>query len=454
MKLRLLVASVLVARAGAAQTPTWHSRMTALIRDTILPNGLTLIVAENHTVPLMTASIAFRTGAIAQQPGDEGMAHLTEHLLFRAYGEDQAFAGDVAAMNGTYNGTTSDEEVRYYITAPAKQLSPALRAIAKLVRDPKLNKRDLDAERKVVGDELARDNSSEESVLRTALGTRLWSGLWSKKDPGGSQETVNKITLERIKASLADQYVPGNAAVIITGDVSMSDALTEVTRAFGDWKGSTPPSHPISDVALASTQTVAVSAPATHLMTLSFQWLGPSVSQSPRDVQAGEVFSEMVNSNLSSAIPRLIASGVIHSLAMVTETRHQRSALTLTALVSPAGFDQAVTALKNEIDRFATPAYLNDSLLIVGKSRVAIDEEHWIEAESSLAETIAHYWCVADLGYVRDRGDAISKVDLPMLQSFVSKYVVGQPMVVGVLAPAADADRAGKTLTTVFGGKP
>ena len=93
--------------ASVAATPAPLGAM----RDTVLPNGLAILVAENHAVPIATEEVVVRTGAFTQERGEEGSSHLFEHLLFRAYGVDQKFAIDVADMEGTYNGATREESV-------------------------------------------------------------------------------------------------------------------------------------------------------------------------------------------------------------------------------------------------------------------------------------------------------------------------------------------------------
>src|SRR6185503_3304940 len=231
----LTLAAFPLSAAAGQSGEAWGTRISRIVKDTVLASGLTVIIAENHAVPLTTVKVSFRGGAAMQASGEEGLAHLAEHYLFRAFGEENAFAGEVADLHGTYNGTTSEEEVNYFMTIPSQQIASGVRILAKLVREPKLNDRALTAEKKIVADELARDRSDGSSVLRFEMGNQLWAGEWFRKNVPGTEQTINAIKMDRIKTMLATQYVPSNAAVIVSGDVDPQAALAEVIRRFGDW---------------------------------------------------------------------------------------------------------------------------------------------------------------------------------------------------------------------------
>jgi zinc protease len=450
-----IVAAALVGAALpqplAAQPTTqnaWRTRVAALLRDTVLANGLTVVVAENHTVPLTTVEVAFRSGAVAQAEGEEGLAHVAEHVLFRAYGADQAFATDIADINATYNGTTDDESVNYFITTPSKSTATALKILARLVREPKFNDDDLQAERRIVFNELARAESDATSVLQTELGIRTWGREWSHKDAGGTAASVGAVTLSRLRAMVAAEYVPRNAIVVVSGDVRAADALAEVVRRFADWKGGEAPTR--AALAPAATLTTshrsAVSSRDERLITVALQWPGPSVRSTPREAAAGDVFAAMASSDLSPALQRLVSGGTLHSFRVQSETRDRRGTFTVTAVITPDALDVAVAALRDEVARFSTAAYLNDDLLAAGKRRVAVTAEGWLETDASLAHTVGFWWSVATLDYLRGYGDMVTAVDRAAVEAFVSTYVKGRPFVVVGLSGPAQSDRVQRAL--------
>lgn len=447
----VLPSSAIAAQGGAPSL--WRNRISAAVRDTVLSNGLTIVVAENHAVPITTVEVAFRGGASMQERGEEGLAHLAEHYLFRSYGDDGAFAADVANLNGTYNGSTSEEEVNYFVIVPSKQTAPAIGVMARLVREPKFNDKALSAEKKVVADELARDRSDAGSFLETEVERRLWGDSWWRKDVGGSKQSVDRIKLDRMRSLIATQYVPSNAAVIVSGDVSPVDAIAEAVRRFGDWRSAAAPIVDRKLSAMPSTTTrqiFAVSASDVKLVTVAIQWPGPSVRQTPAEAVAAEVFSQMLNSDISPAVGRLISTGVVHAFSMSADTRDGRGPFTLRAVVTGEGVERALSAIREEMDRFATSEYMNDSLLTAGKKRLSVNAEHWLESGSGVAQTIGSIWSVANLEYFRSYGDAVDHVSLSQVDALVKKYMVGQPFVAGALSPGAQLDRTRAAMSAAF----
>jgi zinc protease len=107
----LVVAGACASSAGAQQ-----ARLDRHIEQTTLDNGLQVVVAENPATPVATVLVAARTGAFTQEPSDEGIAHMYEHLLFRSFGGNPAaFAREVGRLGGEYNGFTTEEAVSYFV---------------------------------------------------------------------------------------------------------------------------------------------------------------------------------------------------------------------------------------------------------------------------------------------------------------------------------------------------
>jgi zinc protease len=107
-RLRFLTAIV---TATCCATPAMRAtgqqaRFNSTLHRLRLENGLQVIVAENHRLPLATILVAVRNGAITQDSGDQGLAHLYEHLLFRSYkGDPDAFAAEASDLDAESNGT-------------------------------------------------------------------------------------------------------------------------------------------------------------------------------------------------------------------------------------------------------------------------------------------------------------------------------------------------------------
>src|SRR5207253_3087020 len=90
-----------------------------------LPNGLEILVVEDHTVPMVTIEIACKNGSFTEPPEFNGLSHLYEHLFFKAnkhYPNQAAYHNRVNELDIDYNGTTREELVNYYFSLPKENL--------------------------------------------------------------------------------------------------------------------------------------------------------------------------------------------------------------------------------------------------------------------------------------------------------------------------------------------
>src|SRR5690606_16158153 len=114
----VLAALLVLASDAAAQ----RAELEPIIRREVLENGLEVIVVESHAIPLATVELDVKNGAFTQPPEYAGLAHLYEHMFFRAnrsYPNPGQFMGRAGELGAAINGTTREEVVNYYMTIPA-----------------------------------------------------------------------------------------------------------------------------------------------------------------------------------------------------------------------------------------------------------------------------------------------------------------------------------------------
>src|SRR6266496_6659602 len=114
-----------------------RAELEKIIKRKVLANGLEVIVVENHGVPLVTIEIDVKNGSFTQSPEYEGLAHMYEHMFFRAnskYPEPNQFWDQASDLGAVFNGTTQEERVNYYMTVPAEKLADAVQLLATALR--------------------------------------------------------------------------------------------------------------------------------------------------------------------------------------------------------------------------------------------------------------------------------------------------------------------------------
>ncbi|MBI3752143.1 MAG: insulinase family protein [Chloroflexi bacterium] len=232
---------------------------TVAFSDERLPNGLRLIIAEDHLAPVVAVNLWYNVGSKHEQPGRTGFAHLFEHVMFQgsAHVGKAEHIAIVQAAGGTANGSTWLDRTNYYETLPSNQLELALWLEAdRLATLPEaLSQENLDNQREVVKNEKrwSYDNRPYGSWVEKVL-----AGLYPPDHPYhhstiGSMADLDAASPEDVTAFFRLHYAPNNAVLSIVGDVDPAQARTWVERYFGPI-----PANPALPVALPE-----MSLPAT-----------------------------------------------------------------------------------------------------------------------------------------------------------------------------------------------
>lgn len=436
----LAVPLLLLATRAEAQRATLERQ----IASRKLPNGLTIIVAENHAIPLATVEVVVRGGASTQAADEQGVPHLFEHMLFRSYrsGGAHSFGEAAARYNAAYNGTTSDEMVTYYATVPSPSTGDAVGLMANLVINPRFREDELKTERSVVMGEFGRRVSDLRGQLHREMERLLWGESFPRKNTIGEVMSLFAANPDRLTSIYHRYYVPNNAAIVVAGDVSTAAVFTEVEKRFADWKPGPDPgaAYPVPPMTpLDSTRVIVMSGDANDI-TLMMMWQGPRVTTDSIDGYSADVVSEIVNDPDSDFQHRLVDSGLFTSVSMGYQSLEHVGPITLVATTSKEKLDGALTALAVELPRMGSEGYFTDTDLAYAAKRRAVDTALGLETSDGMAETLAYWWAVTGLdhyyGYVDNLGARTTKD----LRDYANRYIVGKPYIVGALTPAPDGE--------------
>ena len=211
---------------------------TVEFTDERLPNGLRLIIAEDHLAPVVAVNIWYAVGSKHEARGKTGFAHLFEHVMFQgsAHVSKAEHIGLVQAAGGTMNGTTWLDRTNYFETVPSNQLEVALWLEADRMGTllDALSQENLDNQREVVKNEKrwSYDNrpygSWNEKLLRA-----LFPADHPYHHPTiGSMEDLDAASLEDVSAFFRMHYAPNNAVVSIVGDVEPAEVRRWVRTYF------------------------------------------------------------------------------------------------------------------------------------------------------------------------------------------------------------------------------
>jgi zinc protease len=441
--------STLADSAAVGAPPAGGTSQPALVQTRVLDNGLRVVVHENPVVPLVTIEIDVKNGAYTQSPEYEGLAHLYEHMFFKAnqaIPNQERWLERTRELGITWNGTTSVERVNYFVTLHRENFREGLEFMRDAIRDPLFDQAELERERPVVLGEYDRAESDPSFFLSVAVDSLLWTpAYFSRKNVIGNREVIATTTREKMRTIQERYYVPNNSALILSGDVRAEEAFDLAEEVFGEWQRREDPfsSFPIPPVPhLAESKAVVVERPVNSV-TLTLAWQGPSVTRNAASTYAADVFSAILDLPNSGFQKRIVDSGLAFGASLSYSTLAHAGPIRLTAQTTPERVVSLRRALEREIAAFEDPDYFTDEQLAAAKNVLRVADVYQREQPSAFAHTLGYWWAVASLQYYLNYVANLMNVDREDLAAYVRTYLQGRPHVAGVLIAPDDRSRIG-----------
>jgi len=214
-----------------------------------LQNGMTLIVLEDHSLPVVSVQMLYRVGARNETAGATGLAHFLEHMAFRDSENfpDSELVSSIYAVGGEWHGYTWLDQTTYFATAPKENLDLLLRIEADRMTRLDISPSDVDVERGAVITEMHSYENDPASVLQDYVMYLVFLAHPYRNNTIGWESDVAAISHDDIVAFYRQNYHPGNAILAVVGDVNNKAVVQQVNALFADISGkpATPPPHTI-----------------------------------------------------------------------------------------------------------------------------------------------------------------------------------------------------------------
>ena len=269
----LLLPSTLAAQPAPLQLP--YTRFT-------LPNGLTVILHEDHSVPVATVNVWYHVGSGHEKPGRTGFAHLFEHLMFMGSGHVRPGQFDewLEAAGGTNNGSTEYDRTNYFINVPSNALELALFLESDRMGFllDSMTPAVVDAQRDVVKNE--RRQSVENQPYGVAEAQTLGEMLYPEGHPYhwpiiGYMPDLTAASQQDVVDFFRAYYAPANASLVVAGDIDPVRTRASIERWFSDVKAAPgPPPLSAPAAALTGVQQRTITD-RVQLPRLYLAWLTP-----------------------------------------------------------------------------------------------------------------------------------------------------------------------------------
>jgi zinc protease len=346
-----------------------------------LPNGLRVVLHEDHSVPVVTVNMWYHVGSARERPGRTGFAHLFEHLMFMGSGHVKPGEFDelLESVGGDNNGSTETDRTNYYINVPSNALELALFLESDRMGYllDSMTPQTVDAQRDVVKNERRQNWENRPYAVADLTMSEL---LYPEGHPYhwpviGYMPDLTAASYDDVVAFFKKYYAPANASLVVAGDIDSATARALVEKWFGDVKAG-PYVEPmtIPGVALMSVQKKTVTD-KVQLPRLYLAWL------TPRSLAPGDAALDVVADVLAGGKNSRLYKRLVYDMQIAQDV---------------SAF-QASAALSSQFEIIATPrpGHTVDELKTVideeiGKLQAAPPSDH--ELERSLNQWEASFY--------------------------------------------------------------
>ncbi|MCI0570052.1 MAG: insulinase family protein [Myxococcaceae bacterium] len=342
--MRGLLAALLLAPAlpALAQAPKGEAPAIPFERYK-LDNGLEVILSQDRRLPVVAVNLWYHVGALHEQPGRTGFAHLFEHMMFQGsknVGDDVHISRLEQLGASELNGTTNFDRTNYFETVPSNHLATALWLESDrmgFLLDA-LTEEKLGNQREVVKNE--RRQSTETAPYGLAE-EEFWQALFPSPHPYsgvviGSMKDLEAASLEDVRAFFRKWYAPSNATLAVVGDFDEAEARRLIEKYFGSLPSPPRPKPPhVGPVTLKEPVVLRHAEQVATLPKVFVGWLTPAIYQEG-DATA-DVLAAVLGSGKSSRLyERLVFDKQLaQSVSATQQSLGAQSVFTIEATARP-----------------------------------------------------------------------------------------------------------------------
>ena len=361
MKLATFLTCAALAAASTAIAQTAPTKIELAYTQFSLANGLTVILHEDHAVPLVSTNMWYHVGSAREKPGRTGFAHLFEHLMFMGSGHVKPGEFDdwLEGVGGTNNGSTENDRTNYWINVPSNSIELALFLESDRMGYllDSMTPKTVDAQRDVVKNE--RRQSYENRPYGQAellLGELLYPEGHPYHWPViGYMQDLTAASYEDVVEFFKKYYAPSNASLVVAGDINVAATRKLVEKWFGDIKpGPSPEPMTVPGVALTGVTKKTVTD-KVQLPRIYLAWLTPP-HFAPGDAAMDMVADALAGGKNSRLYKRLVYDMQIAQDVQAYQASQQLSSYFLIQATARPGHtvDELMKVIDEEIVKLQT----------------------------------------------------------------------------------------------------
>ncbi|HEY5752486.1 MAG TPA: pitrilysin family protein [Chthoniobacterales bacterium] len=410
------------------------------VRNWVLSNGLTIIVEEDHSAPVVSVQAWCATGSIHEDKFiGSGLSHILEHMLFKGTKtrSPNKIATEVQDEGGYINAYTSFDRTVYWIETPSAGAAKAVDVLADAVVNATLPDAEYVKEQEVIRREFAMGYDDPDRMTSLLLFSTAYREHPYSHPVIGHLSIYNTLTREDVMNYYRARYVPNNIFFVVVGDVDGEKIRAQLAEFFASYPRVVLPPVFIPEEAPQLGKREVHQEFRTELTRLMMAWHIPGIAHP--DTPALEVLGTIMGSGRSSRFYRRLREekGLVFSVNCSAYTPYHPGLLAVSAATDPRKRDEAAREIEAMFHDVAQHG-VDDSEVLRAQKMLLASQINRLATTRGRASDLGSGWLlVQNLDFGREYIEAIQKVTPVQVQAAVWKYVRTHNQTVVSLNPPA-----------------
>ena len=402
-----------------------------------LDNGQTIIIKEVKENPIVIIDTWIKTGSINETDKNNGVAHFLEHMFFKGTQKHPTGEFDkiLESKGAETNAATSKDFTHYYITIPSKDFDIALELHADMLMNPLLPRDELEKERKVVLEEIAKNKDNPQNVLYQNLISQLYKTHPYKREVIGKSNIIETITREEMLDFYNTFYKPANMTTIIVGDVDTQTALGAVNKYFNTPpEKSFLPKYAKEKPLNGKSEQISKADVETAYMMIGFRGVD---AKNKKENYELDVLASVLGDGVTSRLYKNIKDNkrLVQSIAAHNSSSRDDGIFIISANFAPENLDKVKRAIFEELESIKkvppTKEELQKTFSIIER-----DTYYSRESVSNIASEMGYIKTIFDDinmydNYIQD----VEKVTPQEVQNAAKKFLDMNKMAISIILP-------------------
>ena len=402
-----------------------HTAAAGPVRE-VLSNGVVLIMQDHRAADVVALQVWMRVGGRDERPDELGLTHYLEHMLFKGTPTRPPGSIDrlIEGLGGTSNAFTSYDFTHFDVVVPAAHVRPGLELLADIAVNASFVPEELEAEKKVVFEEMNLTEDDPEKFLARRLSEVAYRAHPYGRPILGTRELLQALTRDRLNGFYKKHYAPRNMTLVVVGPVTPNQVRPLVAATFGRLGGppaARPTATPVPPLTGGRTDDVPRPEQQAYL---GLAWQAAATGVASEDISAVDLLTYILGDGPSSRLNQTVREEkrLVQSIEATYVTRELSGLVSVTARLDPKNLDAAEAAIREVVRRVRA-----DGVSEAERQRAIVTAESFYAFDIETAEGLAKSYGQAEVTWTLDNElrylDRLRQVTAAQIQAAARKYL-------------------------------